>query len=161
MTPVEPQSTSAGQTPGNRTVNLLVLACRLAVGGILIYASLDKLAQPAAFAETINHYRMLPGSLLHAMAQLLPVVEIVTGAALILGVNTRGAALLAAGLTLLFMIAITSALVRNLDISCGCFHTQGGHRVGLDLLWRDFVLLVLCLPPLLAKHVGPGLYRSR
>lgn len=155
------QTQPNGLAPGDRAASLLVLACRLAVGGILIYASLDKLAQPSAFAEAIHNYRILPGSLLHAMAHLLPVIEIVTGAALILGVGTRGAALLAAGLTVMFMFAITSALARNLDISCGCFHTQGGHQVGLDLLWRDAVLLLLCLPPLVAKHVGPGLYRSR
>ena len=150
-------SAPALRQPGHPAVPWLVLACRLAVGGILIYASLDKLAHPAAFAEAINHYRILPGFLLHAMAHLLPVVEIVTGCALILGVGTRGAALLAGAMTVMFLIAIGSALARGLDISCGCFHTEGGHRVGLDLLWRDAILLLLCLPPLLAARVGPGL----
>jgi len=134
--------------------NLFVLACRLAVGGIFIYASLDKLAHPRAFAEVIHHYRLLPFPLLHPSAHLLPMVEFVTGSALILGLGRRGAALLAGIMTVIFMVAIITALARNLDISCGCFNTDGGHAVGLDLLGRDLVLLLLCLPPLLVGGSG-------
>ncbi len=139
--------------------DLFVLVCRLAVGGIFIYASLDKLAHPQAFAETINHYRILPYPLLHLSAHLLPVVELVIGSSLVLGLGRRGAALLAGIMTVIFMAAITAALIRNLDISCGCFNTDGGHSVGLDLLWRDAILLSLCLPPLLAGGPGFGLDR--
>jgi uncharacterized membrane protein YphA (DoxX/SURF4 family) len=138
---------------------LLVTLCRLAVGGIFIYASLDKLLHPEAFAVAIHHYRIVPYSLLHASAHLLPVVELVIGVSLVVGWQRRGAALLAGTLTLIFMAAITSALARDLDISCGCFNTDGGHSVGLDLLWRDAILLLLCLPPLLARDPGFGLER--
>ena len=139
--------------------DLFVLACRLFVGGVFIYASLDKLAHPQAFAEVIHHYRLTPYPLLHPSAHLLPILEFVIGSALILGLGGRGAALLAGNLTVVFMAAITSALVRNLDISCGCFNTDGGHDVGLDLLWRDGILLLMCLPPLLAPRPGFGLDR--
>ncbi|MGD9546149.1 MAG: MauE/DoxX family redox-associated membrane protein [Candidatus Krumholzibacteriia bacterium] len=135
----------------------IVLLCRLAVGGIFIYASLDKLAHPGAFAAAIDNYRMVPYSLLHPMAHLLPVLEMVMGLGLVLGVLRRGAALIAALLTLVFIVAIASALARGLDISCGCFNTDGGHGVGLDLLVRDVVLLLLCLPPLLKRDGGPEL----
>jgi uncharacterized membrane protein YphA (DoxX/SURF4 family) len=138
---------------------LLVLGCRLVVGGVFIYASLDKLAHPQAFAEVIHHYRLTPYLLLHPSAHLLPVLELVIGSALVLGIGRRGAALFAGVLTVIFMAAITSALIRNLDISCGCFNTDGGHAVGLDLLWRDGILLLLCLPPLLAREPGFGLER--
>jgi uncharacterized membrane protein YphA (DoxX/SURF4 family) len=137
----------------------LVLACRLVVGGVFIYASLDKLGHPRAFAEAISHYRLVPYSLLHLCAHLLPVVEFVLGSALVLGIGRRGAALLAGVLTVVFMAAISSALIRNLDISCGCFNTDGGHAVGLDLLWRDAILLLLCLPPLLARDPGFSIER--
>ena len=139
--------------------NLLVLACRLVVGGIFIYASLDKLIHPQAFAQVIHNYHLVPYPLLHAFAHLLPVTELVIGTALVLGIQRRGAALVAAFLTVIFMAAIISALSRNLDISCGCFNTDGGHAVGLDLLLRDVILLLLCLPPLLATEPGPGLGR--
>ena len=136
---------------------VIVLLCRLIVGGIFIYASLDKLAHPAGFAQAIYHYRLLPTVLLHPVALLLPVTELILGLGLVLGVARRGSALLAALLTTVFMAAIAIALLRGLDISCGCFHTEGGHEVGLSLLLRDVVLLALCLPPLFARRTGPGL----
>jgi len=133
----------------------VVLLCRLLVGGVFMYASWDKLAHPQAFAETIHHYRLVPYSLLHPAALLLPMVEAIIGAALITGLKRRGAALLAAVLLIVFIGGISSALLRNLDISCGCFNTDGGHKVGLSLLWRDFGLIVLCLPPLLVGSTRP------
>jgi uncharacterized membrane protein YphA (DoxX/SURF4 family) len=139
--------------------DIVVLVCRLIVGGVFIYASLDKLLNPAAFAEVIHNYRIVPIFLLHLSAHLLPVVEVVSGGALVLGIRRRGAALLTATMTVIFMVAITAALIRNLDISCGCFNTDGGHAVGLDLLWRDGILLALCLPPLLADSDRWGLDR--
>ena len=140
---------------------LLVLLCRLAVGGVFIYASLDKLAHPQAFAEAIDHYRLVPYPLLHPSALLLPMVEFVLGAALVLGIWRRGAALLSGVLLIVFVAAIASALARSLDISCGCFNTDGGHGVGLALIWRDLGLLLLCLPPLLMRAGGPGLESFR
>ena len=137
----------------------LALLCRLAVGGIFVYASLDKLAHPDAFAVAVHHYRLVPIPLLHVFAGLLPVVEIVTGIALIAGFRVRGAALLSALMTLVFTVAIATALARGLDISCGCFNTDGGHGVGMSLLIRDVVLLALCLPPLLLRDAGPGIDR--
>ena len=136
-------------------LSLLVVLCRLAVGGVFIFASLDKLQHPAAFAQAIHHYRLVPYPVLHSFAFLLPVTEMLVGAALVLGVLRRGAALLAGLMTLVFMVAITTALVRGLDISCGCFNTDGGHGVGLSLLVRDAALLLLCFPTLFWRQSGP------
>jgi putative oxidoreductase len=142
-------------------INGLLLLCRLVLGGVFLYASLDKLADPAGFARAISHYHIVPYPLLHPAAHLLPVVELVVGSALVLGLLRRGAALLCGLMVLIFMAAITSALVRGLDISCGCFNTDGGHAVGLDLLWRDGILLLLCLPLLLSNRPGWSLDRFR
>jgi len=135
----------------------LVLICRLVVGGIFVFASLDKLSHPAAFAQVIDHYHILPYRVLHIAALLLPVVEFVVGGALILGLNIRGAALLAGLMTAIFIIGLSSAMMRDLDISCGCFHTDGGHGVGFSLLWRDTILLLLCLPPFFSRAMGANL----
>jgi len=140
-------------------IGLFVLLCRLTVGGIFIYASLDKLTHPQAFAEVIHHYRLVPYLLLHPAALLLPMVEFVLGIGLVLDIGRRGAALIASVLLLVFMVAIATALARNLDISCGCFNTDGGHAVGLSLLGRDLGLLLLCLPILMFSDGGPGLGR--
>ncbi|HOX25550.1 MAG TPA: MauE/DoxX family redox-associated membrane protein [Candidatus Krumholzibacteria bacterium] len=121
--------------------DLIVVASRWAVGVVFLVASIDKLAHPGAFAQNIANYRLIPLVLLHPFAWLLPVVEAVVGLALIVGWQRRGAALLATIMTAVFIAAIASALARDLDISCGCFHTTGGHAVGRDLLVRDLLLL--------------------
>lgn len=141
----------------------LVLICRLVLGVVFIYASLEKMADPAGFAQNIYYYRMVPSALLHPFATVLPVLEFVAGVALIAGVQLRGAALLTLLMNIMFMVALGTALRRGLDISCGCFHTDGGHGVGLDLMIRDFLLALACLPPLLSRRVGPTLggLRSR
>ena len=84
---------------------MVVLVCRLVVGGVFIYASLDKLIHPQAFAQVIHNYRMVPYSLLHPFAVLLPVLEFIVGAALVLGIKQRGAALILLLLNLVFMVA--------------------------------------------------------
>lgn len=145
--------------PDSRLMTIVTFLCRLGVGIVFIYASLDKLQDPAAFAQSIHNYRMVPYTLLHGMAYLLPALEMVLGLALVLGILRRGAALLAGLLTVVFIAAIATALFRGLDISCGCFHTDGGHGVGTDLLFRDILLLLACLPPWLARESGPALSR--
>ncbi len=146
-------SPHATQTPAPAWPAALGLACRFAAGATFLYASLDKIADPAGFARAIFHYRLLPTALLHPFALLLPWLEAVAGVALLAGLLRRGAALLATAMTVMFLGAIAAALARGLDITCGCFHTEGGHAVGVGLLWRDLALLAACLAPLwLGEH---------
>jgi uncharacterized membrane protein YphA (DoxX/SURF4 family) len=131
----------------------LELLMRFLIGGTFVYASLDKILDPAGFAQAMHHYRILGAGLLHPAALLLPWLELVVGLAMITGVARRGAALLIGAMTVLFMAAIVSALARDLDISCGCFHTEGGHAVGMSLLLRDLALLAGAVVLLLTHGV--------
>jgi len=137
----------------------VVFLCCLLVGGTFLYASLGKIIDPAGFAKAVHNYRLLPAVLLHPFALLLPWLEAVVAVALILGVARRGAALLALAMTVMFTVAVGAALVRNLDISCGCFHTDGGQAVGTSLLVRDIALLLVILVPLLSNYEGWSLVR--
>jgi uncharacterized membrane protein YphA (DoxX/SURF4 family) len=136
---------------------LVALACRLAIGATFLYASLDKLADPQAFAQAVFNYRLLPPALLHPFALVMPALEATVGAALLVGVLRRGGAFLATAMTLMFTGAVTAALVRGLDISCGCFDTEASATIGFGLLVRDVGLLVLAAVPLFAPHPGWGL----
>lgn len=119
----------------------LELIIRFLVGGAFVYAAFDKIAHPEAFARAISNYRILGDGTLHLMALYLPWLELVAGLGMILNFARRGAALLVGGMLLMFIAAIGWALARDLDISCGCFHTDGGHAVGLELLLRDVAML--------------------
>jgi hypothetical protein len=54
---------------------------------------------------------------------------------------SRGSSFLIGIMLAVFIIALSSALTRGLDITCGCFSVGGGHQVAADLLIRDIFLL--------------------
>ena len=59
---------------------------------------------------------------------------------LIVGVVHSGASLLVFGLMIVFTAAVGTALARGLDISCGCFDTEGGTQVGLAKIAENVAL---------------------
>lgn len=120
---------------------LLIALLRVALGAVFIVASLDKIQNPEAFATTIANYRFLPYKFINGMAIVLPWLEIITGTFLVLGVWIRANTMIVWGLLFAFSIAISQALARGLDISCGCFTTNPvAERMSLwtliwDLIW--------------------------
>ena len=96
------------------------LLFRLVLGYVFIYASIGKISNPLDFSIAIQNYRILPDSLSNIMAIILPWLELYCGLFLVLGILPRGSSIIIASLTTVFIIAIISAMVRGLDISCGC-----------------------------------------
>lgn len=129
---------------------LLVALLRVALGGVFIVASLDKIQNPEAFATTVANYRILPYTFVNGIAIVLPWLEIVTGTFLVLGIWTRAGAMIVCGLLVVFALAIAQALARGLDISCGCFATNpDSERMSLwtliwDLIWLFWGILIWC-----------------
>ncbi len=122
----------------------VILIFRLVLGFTLIYASLDKIANPDQFARIVYNYHILPEFLINVFAITLPWVELVTGLFLILGIFTESASFLASFLFVVFIIAISVNLFRGIDLNCGCFSTDpAGKKEGANLLIRDFLYLFL------------------
>lgn len=115
---------------------------RLGLGGMLVAAGLLKLRDPSGFAVEISNYQLLP-SLAAYPAVILPATELVLGLGLILGPAAwrRAATVGVAILFLLFTVAVTSAYVRGINISCGCFG-GGGDAIGPLTLLRNLALLL-------------------
>jgi uncharacterized membrane protein YphA (DoxX/SURF4 family) len=130
-----------------RKLDYLVLVARVVVGAFFVYASLDKISDPAAFAKIVHNYRFLPGDLVNILAIFLPWLELLCGMALIMGTNARGAAAIISIMLVAFIIAVSSAIARGIKIDCGCFTTSGdgARKVGLPLLIEDILLLALAL----------------
>ncbi|WP_232678978.1 DoxX family protein [Nocardioides sp. R-C-SC26] len=103
----------------------LALVARLVVGGVWLYAGLVKLPDPAASIESVRAYELLPGAWVEPVGYLLPPLEVVLGLALVLGVMTRGAAVLSALLLGAFVFGISWAWSQGLEIDCGCFGDGG------------------------------------
>jgi uncharacterized membrane protein YphA (DoxX/SURF4 family) len=120
----------------------LVLVLRIALGIIFILAALPKLQDPAGFAKSISHYHLVPVGLERALALVLPPLELLVGLGLILGVLDAGASLLGLAMLVVFTGAIGFAVSRGLDISCGCFDTDGGTKVGVSKLIENTAMIV-------------------
>ena len=110
---------------GGLVVGWLGLLARLATGGVWIVAGALKIPDPAASVQAVRAYRLLPEAVVPTVGQLLPVVEVVVGLALVVGLLTRNMAVVSAVLFVAFIIAIASAWARGLTIDCGCFGGGG------------------------------------
>ena len=99
----------------------LVLVSRMFIGLLFIVSSLDKIVDPAAFARSVADYGLLPFWMPAIIATILPWVELLCGFAVLFGIFLRGSSLLLSAMLVVFTLAVISALLRGLDISCGCF----------------------------------------
>lgn len=126
-------------------MKILSLAARILLGAIFLYASYDKILHPEALSAIIFNYKILPPQMVNLAAIILPWLEAVCGAALVLGVNARGAAVLTALLTTVFMAALGFNLMRGLDVQCGCFSTAPAEANAAFDLARDAVIFLLAL----------------
>jgi uncharacterized membrane protein YphA (DoxX/SURF4 family) len=124
----------------SRRINGLL---RLVVGGVFLLAGVLKISDPGKFAEEVGNYRLLPHELNNLVAIVIPWIEVVAGIFVLMGVWLRAGAQVIGGLTLIFLGAILSALIRGLNIDCGCFGTINGQRVGLVSLAIDAALFFL------------------
>lgn len=117
--------------------------CRFILGGLFIYASIDKIAHPDAFAKIIYNYHIFPDFSVHLLAVVLPWIEMITGLFLVAGFFKQTAAIMLSTLLVLFIAAISFNLVRGLDFNCGCFTTTStGNSDPLGLIFRDILLLI-------------------
>ncbi|NNN05992.1 MAG: DoxX family membrane protein, partial [Elusimicrobia bacterium] len=86
---------------------LAVLAARLAVGAVLVYAGAAKASAPAEeFANVIVSYGLVGPDLALPLAAFLPWIELAVGWALVLGVGARAASAAAAAMFAMFVFAL-------------------------------------------------------
>lgn len=125
------------------------LLARLVTGGVWLVAGALKLPDPASSVRAVRAYDLLPEAIVPTVGHLLPVVEVVIGLCLVVGLLVRPMSVLSALLFIAFIIGIASAWARGLQIDCGCF---GGGGYDADATskypWeiaRDVGLLALSL----------------
>jgi putative oxidoreductase len=132
----------------------LLIAGRLILGAIFVYAAYAKLKAPwLEFAGTLNSYELLPESALEPLAKTLPWCELALGVALVSGIWQRWFALIASLLLGLFFTVMVRSYVVGLKIDCGCFGP--GEALGPKTLARDGSLLALAIA------VTVGAFRMR
>jgi uncharacterized membrane protein YphA (DoxX/SURF4 family) len=122
-------------------------AVRVILAAIWAWAGIAKMADPNSALRAVRAYRALPELLVRPVAWGLPFVEVALALLLLTGIANRAAALIGAGLLVIFMIGIGQAWARDLQISCGCFGGGGpAHANGVSFakeLGRDLLFLAL------------------
>ena len=118
----------------------LLLAGRIGLGLVLLYAGYAKLQQPwISFAATIEAYKILPPDAVIFTARTLPWFEVVLGALLVLGVGLRWVAAVTSALLLMFFAILVRSYALGMDVDCGCFGP--GEKLSWKTLVRDGLLV--------------------
>ena len=122
--------------------------CRLVVGGVWVVAGVLKLLDPTENVRAVRAYQLLPETLVQLVGHALPIVEILVGGCLVLGLVTRVAAVTSAAMLTAFIVGIASAWARGLSIECGCFGGGAGPAENASAAYpweiaRDVGLLLL------------------
>ena len=121
----------------------LLLICRVFLAFIFIYAGIEKISSPGDFAVSILNYRLLPVSFVNLFAITLPWIEITAGILLLFGISVKENSFIITVLLGIFIIAIVISLFRGLDISCGCFGTKSGSKIGILKVLENVGLFIL------------------
>jgi len=136
----------------------LLLAFRLLLAAIFIYAAVQKIGKPLAFADEIHNYGVVDyGAPLYIMAVVLPWVELLCGLALVTGVGVRGAALILIGLNAMFLAVIAKKTAGYLsdgtpfikiyfDCGCGFGATYAWKKLLEDAAYLLVALALLAAP---------------
>ena len=131
----------------------LHLVVRLLLGLLFIYASLDKIADPPAFARIVYQWQAVGPVASNVLAVTLPWVELVAGLLLIIGAWKRDAAAVVAVMLVVFIVAAGLVLARGIDVdNCGCTSVAAAgtapswppewmRGVGWYLITRNLVML--------------------
>ena len=137
------------------------LAARLYLGDVFLAACFHKIAHPDLFAVDVATYGILSLALVNPMALVLPWIELIAGAMFVVGLRVRAAALLIAGMMVVFIAAIAIALAKGLDMSCGCFASAGAAEDPISWLSlaRDGAWLALALYVLFLDRTPIGVDR--
>ena len=134
----------------DRIAAWFAVPARWYLGVLFVGACLHKIAEPASFALDIATYDILPLVAVNLVAIVLPWIELYAGAMLIAGWRVRASSLIVAAMMLVFLAALWIALARGLDMSCGCFASQGAEEdpisrvtVLRDIVWLGLALFVV------------------
>jgi putative oxidoreductase len=128
---------------GRPVTRWLLVATRVALGALFLWAAVTKLPDMTGFAQDVANYRIVPALLVPYVAAAVVGVELLAGLALISGVMARPAAAVVAGLLVAFIAVLAQALLRGIDLRCGCF--GGDEPASWWTVARDAVMLAAAI----------------
>lgn len=117
---------------------------RWVLGVVFLVAGAMKITHPVDFHADLLAYEVpLPDFFLRLVAIALPWLEAICGAALLVNFWPETTRLLVAAMCLVFVLMLGQAVIRGLDLRCGCFGAGG--KGWLDLPAVALVRAILLL----------------
>lgn len=154
---VEEEAVDGTKPPALRPwVTALSLVARLVLAGIWIVSGATKIGDHLQTVVAVKAYAVVPEAMVEPIAYMLPILEILLGVFLLLGIKNRWMAIASALVFTLFIIMIIQAWVRGFQIDCGCFG-GGGYdptantityltEIARDLIFMVFAVWLACFP---------------
>jgi hypothetical protein len=108
-------------------------------------AGAHKLRERPEFTQTLAGYRVLPARLVSPAALLVPILECLIAAGLLMPSARERASLAGAALLVMYAAAMGLNLLRGQrQLDCGCLGPRGGGVISRALVWRN-ILVALAL----------------
>ena len=126
-------------------IDYLIALTRIYLALVFILSGFDKISNLAAFATSIENYDILPIHIINLIAIVIPWIEVITGGLLLLGFYIKENSIIIATLLTVFTLAVLSAVLRNLDIDCGCQGTFDGQKVGMLKIIENVSLIIVSI----------------
>jgi hypothetical protein len=114
----------------------------LFVAAVFLVSSLPHLTNPYYFLSSVYDYKLVGATNGEAVAIVIPFLQILISACLLLRVYVGGALLASSGLFAVFTYVHASVIYRSMTISCGCFGPRYVAPIGKGSLLFVVALLV-------------------
>jgi uncharacterized membrane protein YphA (DoxX/SURF4 family) len=105
---------------------------RLLVAVLFAYTGITKILDPETFIKEVRAYEMVPMLWSNAVAYVLPWLEVIVAALLVLDLWRRDARLVIAGMLIVFTAAKGYLLAQGHVFDCGCVPTSSFLHVLFD-----------------------------
>lgn len=128
----------------------IALVLRLGLAAVWLVSGGTKIVDMSQSVASVAAYKLFPYSLAVVIGSAQPIIEVLLGLALLVGIAVRVMAAASVVLFLIYIGGIISVWARGLRIDCGCFSAGGAlaqnqsTTYGIDIV-RDvgFVLLAV------------------
>lgn len=117
---------------------------RFVLAFLFILAAVEKLKNPYAFALSIDAYQIFPEWITNISTFLIPWLEIFIGFGLLFKFKLKANLYLYLFLMVVFTLLVLIAMIKGLDIECGCYG-ESSTKIGLVKLFENILIIVFVL----------------
>jgi putative oxidoreductase len=133
------------------SVKYVALAWKMLLAFIFLVSGVQKLLYPYDFLSAVCTYEIMGPTYCVFTAAVLPWVELFVGFAILGNIFPYGSLFIALSLTVIFLAAQMSVIIRSLNITCGCFGPTHSGLIGYSTLLRTGCLFLLTVALYLAE----------